>query len=100
MSIPPFVDRSFGMPPANIVPRLGAAPYGAEGAGAIGAFVVPALFALARALVGGGLNPAFGTGGAALTGATLVVVGPFIRYIQVLLSTYYRGTAIICLCFL
>ena len=71
MLIPPFVDRSLGIPPANIPPRPGAPlPIlgGGIGGKELGASALPALFALARAFGAGGLNPAPpGTGGAPLT---------------------------------
>lgn len=60
---PPLVDRNFGMPPAKIPPRPGAAPFGAGGAEG-GATALPALLALARVFGAGGLNPPPGTGGA------------------------------------
>ena len=74
----PFVDRSLGIPPANIPPKPGAAPPlavpgGGGGGGAeLGESALPALFALARAFGACGLNdaaaPTPGTGGAAPTG--------------------------------
>jgi hypothetical protein len=76
--IPPFVERSFGIPPAKIPPRLwpptdtgGAGDGVAEDAEP----TFPALFA--RALVPGlgGLKPAFGTGGAPPTAAGTGFVG-------------------------
>ena len=80
--IPPFVDLSLGIPPANIPPRPGAAPKGGRGAG-LGASAFPALFALALVLgSGGGLNPAFGTGGAPPIDAAPVVVGFPYRQLQ------------------
>jgi hypothetical protein len=71
--IPPFVARSFGIPPANIPPNPGAAATSGGGAG-VGASAFPALLALALRFGGGGLSPAFGTGGAPPIGPELVVV--------------------------
>jgi hypothetical protein len=75
---PPFVDRNFGIPPANIPPKPGAAPVDGGGGGGGGAedgvSEVPVLYALARAFgTGGGLNPPLGTGGAPPNGAVLLL---------------------------
>jgi len=72
---PPLVDRSLGIPPANIPPNPGAAPIvGGGGGGAeLCASALPTLLALVLALafVAGGRNPAPpapGIGGAAPRG--------------------------------
>ena len=75
--IPPFVDRSLGIPPANIPPKPGAAPLpplpmpggGACGGAELWTSALPALFARARVFGADGLNaaPTPGTGGAAPT---------------------------------
>jgi hypothetical protein len=69
---PPFVDRNFGIPPANSPPSPGAAPIGGGGAeNEVSA--LPALFALARVFNAGGLNPAPGIGAVPPIGAGLLV---------------------------
>ena len=73
--MPPLVDRSLGIPPANIPPSPGAAPIaGGGGRGAeLCTSALPTLLALVLelAFVEGGRNPAPaapGTGGAAPRG--------------------------------
>ena len=73
--IPPLVDRSLGIPPANIPPSPGDAPIAGGGGGGgaeLGASALPALLALALEFRAGGRNPgpapAPGTGGAAPRG--------------------------------
>ena len=68
VSTPPLVDRSFGMPPANIPPNPGAGP--ADGVGADdGASTLPVLLARPREGAGGRNPP--GTGGAPPMGPLL-----------------------------
>ena len=74
MLTPPLVDRNFGIPPANIPPRPGAAPFGAGGAEG-GATALSALFALAR-VFSAGLSPPPGTGGAPIGVALLLETFP------------------------
>ena len=72
MLTPPLVERNFGIPPAKIPPRPGAAPVGAGGA-EDRASALPALLALARVFGVGGFNPPPGTGGARPIGAALLL---------------------------
>lgn len=73
---PPFVARSFGIPPANNPPKPGGPPPPNGGAGAdnAGASASPALFALALVVGTGGRNPVLGTGGVLPTGAALTAL--------------------------
>lgn len=77
--IPPFVERSFGIPPAKMPPRPeppavtgGAGDNNTEDAGP----TFPALFARALVPGAGGLRPTFGTGGAPPTAEGTGFVGP------------------------
>ena len=66
---PPFVARNFGIPPAKIPPKPGG-PSCAGGAAGVGRSALPVLLALALVfVVGGGLSPSEGTGGAPLGGS-------------------------------
>jgi hypothetical protein len=100
--IPPLVDRSLGIPPANIPPNPDppAMPGGA-GAGVGGAEpTFPALLALALfPTTGGGLRPAFGTGGAPPTadGAAFTVPMSKPAVTTTMSCTYDGRTAIACL---
>ena len=77
--IPPFVERSFGMPPTKMPPRPGP-PAVTGGAGDDDAAdaepTFPVLFARALRPGAGGLRPTFGTGGAPPTGEGAGFVGP------------------------
>jgi hypothetical protein len=71
---PPFVDRSLGIPPANIPPRPGGALTGGGGADEKVA-ALPALLARALDPGSGGRKLAPGTGGAPLpTGGVELVL--------------------------
>jgi hypothetical protein len=71
---PPFVDRSFGIPPANIPPRPGARPASGGGGAELRASALPVLFALARVFGADAFLKPLGTGGAPPTGAGLLTL--------------------------